>query len=129
MTVLLIFTLISASPPPDLGAIITNLGVFSLAVAAVVGGTYKAIQEIKKAGAQATPTLEATAIFDAPSAQKLLSSFAVMAEVCSKIERHLDRSNEKAQETRDTVRSSTEEMHRLRVAMTDLHQHMRKTDR
>lgn len=34
--------------PSDITAIVTSLGVFSLAVAAVVGGIYKGIQQIKK---------------------------------------------------------------------------------
>lgn len=114
--------------PLDLSSIITNLGVFSLAVAAVVGGIYKAIQEVKKSGATA-PALAATAILDAPTTQKMLSTFAVLTETLVKVERHLDKMYENGHDLRENVRNSTEEMHRLRVAVVDLHQHLRATNR
>lgn len=119
---------LTSALPPDLSSIITNLGVFSLAVAAVVGGIYKAIREVRKTNENA-PAVAATALMDAQTMQKFLSTFAVLAETLTEIERHLDKAHDKGQEMRDNVRSSTEEMHRLRVAVTDLHQHMRATNR
>lgn len=37
-----------AASSPDIAALVTNLGVFSLAVAAAVGGIWKGIKSIKK---------------------------------------------------------------------------------
>lgn len=124
----MVLTILTSALPANLSSILTNLGVFSLAVAAVVGGIYKAIQEIRKS-TTAAPVITATALMDAQTMQKFLSTFAVLAETLTEIERHLDKAHDKGQEMRDNVRSSTEEMHRLRVAVVDLHQHMRATNR
>lgn len=40
----------AAVSPPDVTAIVTNLGIFSLAVAAAIGGIWKGIKNIRKDG-------------------------------------------------------------------------------
>ena len=120
--------ILTSALPADLSSLITNLGVFSLAIAAVVGGIYKAIKDIRKVEATA-PTLAATAIMDAQTMQKFLSTFAVLAETLERIERHLDKMHDNGQELRDNVRRSGDEMHRLTLAVSDLHLHLRTTTR
>lgn len=123
---------IASASPPDLSAIITSLGVFSLAVAAVVGGIYKGLKEVKKGGADTGEKIAAAAIIESTTLTALTESNKLLARavdelstVAGSIERRLDKGNDLARELRDALRSSTEEAHRLRVATTDLHQHMR----
>lgn len=123
---------IAAASPPDISAIITSLGVFSLAVAAVVGGIYKGLKEVKKGGADTGEKIAAAAIIESTTLAALTESNKLLARavndltsLAENIERRLDKGNDMARELRDALRSSTEEAHRLRVATTDLHQHMR----
>jgi len=123
---------IASASPPDISAIITSLGVFSLAVAAVVGGIYKGLKEVKKGGADTGQQVVSAALMETRTMTALTESNKLLARaveelsvVAQSIERRLDKGNDLARELRDAMRSSTEEAHRLRVATTDLHQHMR----
>ena len=51
-----------ATSSPDIAAIVTNLGVFSLAVAATVGGIWKAIKNIKSDDKTPPPSTIAGAV-------------------------------------------------------------------
>lgn len=122
---------ISASPP-DISAIITSLGVFSLAVAAVVGGIYKGIKEVKKGGAE-TGEVKGAVIVETLTLRDLSDSNRLLAETNLEIRdllRQLVRKGddlvEALKDQREMTRSQIEEQHRLRAATVDLVEHMRR---
>lgn len=127
--------LAAVASPPDISAILTSLGVFSLAIAAVVGGIYKGIKEVKKGGADAG-TLSSSIIMDRAPLVKLADSNDRLATVNSEIittlrsiDRGIERLVETIQDSRETTRSQIEEQHRLRAATVDLVEMMRRMPR
>lgn len=111
--------------PPDISAILTSLGVFSLAIAAVVGGIYKGLKEIKKGGADTGAAVAGALIVDRTSLTLLTESNDRLSAVNRKIVdamRQIDHSVslliEAVQDQRSMTRSQIEEQHRLRVAST-----------
>lgn len=74
-----------APSPPDIYAIITSLGVFSLAVAAVVGGIYKGIKEVKKGGAETGSEVKGAVLLETLTIQELSESNRVNAEAVSRL--------------------------------------------
>lgn len=126
----------ASASPPDWAAIGTSFAVFSMAVAAVVGGIWKALRDIKKGGADTGKQVAAAAIIESTtitmlseSNRKLCETVDDTLDVLKLIERHMDKAAENGREQRDALRSSTEEAHRLRVAVTDLHEFMRSQRR
>lgn len=122
---------ITASPP-DISAIITSLGVFSLAVAAVVGGIYKGIKEVKKGGAE-TGEVKGAVIVETLTLRDLSDSNRLLTETNLEIRdllRQLVRKGddlvEALKDHREMTRSQIEEQHRLRAATVDLVEHMRR---
>lgn len=97
--------------PPDIAAILTSLGVFSLAIAAVVGGIYKGIKEVRRenedtrpqgrSGGSSESTDQLTEAIRAATRQSVLLTEAL-------------------QDHRNIVRSQIEDQHRLRAAIVDL---------
>ena len=123
----------SVASPPDISAILTSLGVFSLAIAAVVGGIYKGIKEVKKGGADTDRSLAGGLIMDrgtlvllVDSNERLTNSNREILESMRSIDRHVERLVETMQDSRETVRSQIEEQHRLRAAVVDLVEVMRR---
>jgi phage host-nuclease inhibitor protein Gam len=117
----------ASASPPDISAILTSLGVFSLAVAAVVSGIYKGVKEVKKGGADTGKEVGAAIIMDRSSINRLVDSndklAAVQTEVISTVktlDRNVERLTEATQDSRETTRSQIEEQHRLRAATVDL---------
>ena len=126
----------AASSPPDWAAIGASFGVFALAVSAVVGGIWKAIRDIRKGGADTGKQVQSAVLVETTTLTQLTEGNRRLTETVSDtldilklIERHLDKSVEATREFRDTTRSATEETHRLRVAVTDLHEFMRSQRR
>lgn len=122
--------------PPDIATIITSLGVFSLAVAAVVGGIYKGIKEVKKGGADTGQQIASAVLVETSTLtmlteanRKLTLCLGEVLNVMKLIERHLDISGEESRDKLHAQRASTEEAHRLRVAVVDLHEFMRSQRR
>lgn len=116
-----------AASPPDISAILTSLGVFSLAIAAVVGGIYKGVKEVQKGGADTGKELAGSIIMDRGSLLKLADSndrlTGVNTEIITvlrSIDRGVERLVETMQDSRETTRSQIEEQHRLRAATVDL---------
>lgn len=116
-----------SASPPDISAILTSLGVFSLAVAAVVGGIYKGIKEVKKGGADTGKEVGAAIIMDRSSVNKLVDSNERLASAHTEmittlraVDRNVERLTEATQDSRETTRSQIEEQHRLRAATVDL---------
>ena len=123
----------SSVSPPDISAILTSLGVFSLAIAAVVGGIYKGIKEVKKGGADTGTSLAGGLIMDkgtlillVDSNERLTNSNREILETMRSIDRHVERLVETMQDSRETTRSQIEEQHRLRAATVDLVEIMRR---
>lgn len=123
---------IASASPPDISSMLTSLGVFSLAVAAVVAGVYKGIREVKKGGPETGQQVVAAALIETKTMSELTESNKTVAavledvlEVLRLVERRLDKGFDLSREQRDALKSSTEESHRLRVAITDLHQAIR----
>lgn len=113
--------------PPDISAILTSLGVFSLAIAAVVGGIYKGLKEIKKGGADTGAAVAGALIMDRSSLTMLVDSNdrlgAVNREIVDamrKIDHSVNLLIEAVQDQRSMTRSQIEEQHRLRAATVDL---------
>lgn len=125
---------ITAVPsPPDLSAILTSLGVFSLAIAAVVGGIYKGLKEVKKGGVDTGTTLAGAIIMDRATLVSLTDSNERVArsnidilDELRKIDRSADDLVEAMKDHREMVRSQIEEQHRLRAATVDLVEIMRR---
>jgi hypothetical protein len=123
----------TSASPPDISAILTSLGVFSLAIAAVVGGIYKGIKEVKKGGVDTDRSLAGGLIMDrgtlvllVDSNERLTNSNREILEQMRSIDRHVERLVETMQDSRETVRSQIEEQHRLRAAVVDLVEMMRR---
>lgn len=113
--------------PPDIQAIVTSLGVFSLAIAAVIGGIYKGLKEIKKGGTDTDKDAVAGLIIDNLTLRALADSNVRLADVNREILetlRSLDHKSDLLVEAlgdqRSIVRSQIEEQHRLRAATVDL---------
>jgi len=119
--------------PPDITAILTSLGVFSLAIAAVVGGIYKGIKEVKKGGADTGTEVKSAVLVEAVTLRALSDSnvqlHAVNREIVDLL-RALDHRAaqliEALQDHRAITRSQIEEQHRLRAATVDLLEIMRR---
>ncbi len=112
--------------PPDISAILTSLGVFSLAIAAVVGGIYKGIKEVKKGGVESGEVRSAmvmetaTARALADSNTQLAATSREVVELLRGMDRHMLSLTEALQDHRSIVRSQIEEQHRMRAAIVDL---------
>lgn len=113
--------------PPDISAILTSLGIFSLAIAAVVGGIYKGIKEVKKGGAETGTELKSGLIMETATVRALTESnhrLCASNEEIIDLLRSLDHRGalliEALQDNRSIVRSQIEEQHRLRAATVDL---------
>jgi len=119
--------------PPDISAILTSLGVFSLAIAAVVGGIYKGIKEVKKGGADTGTEVKSALLMETVTARSLSDSNLQLVAVNKEITdllRSLDHRAvqliEALQDHRAITRSQIEEQHRLRAATVDLLEIMRR---
>lgn len=126
--------------PPDVTAIITSLGIFSLAIAAVVGGIYKGIKEVKKGGADTGSEVKSAVIMETMTVRALMDSnlqltgsntqIAELIRQFLEAQRSIDRQGEKLiealQDQRGITRSQIEEQHRLRAAIVDLVDVMRR---
>lgn len=126
----------ASSPPPDWTALGASFGVFAAAVAAVIGGIWKAIGDIKKGGADTGKQIASATIIESTTLvqltegnRKLCEELSDTVDILRLIERHMDKAAEAAREHRDGQRAATEEQHRLRVAITDLHEFMRSQRR
>ena len=113
--------------PPDIQAIVTSLGVFSLAIAAVIGGIYKGLKEIKKGGGDTDKDAVAGLILDNLTLRALTDSNVRLADVNREVLETLRSLDHKADllvealgDHRSIVRSQIEEQHRLRAATVDL---------
>lgn len=123
----------SVASPPDISAILTSLGVFSLAIAAVVGGIYKGIKEVKKGGAETGTSLASGLIMDkgtllllVDSNERLTRSNGEILETMRSIDRHAGDLVNAIRDQREMTRSQVEEQHRLRAAIVDLVEIMRR---
>lgn len=119
--------------PPDITAILTSLGVFSLAIAAVVGGIYKGIKEVKKEAKEDITSPKVNFVMDATTARQLTDSNTYLCEsqremitVLRAMERRLEMMIESLGDHRAIVRSQIEEQHRLRAATVDLTDQLRR---
>lgn len=118
--------------PPDITAILTSLGVFSLAIAAVVGGIYKGLKEAKK-GEPTDTAFAGGLILDTATARALTESNMRLAEInhdvleqLRRFDRQADNLVEAIKLQREMTRSQIEEQHRLRAAVVDLVEIMRR---
>lgn len=119
--------------PPDISAILTSLGVFSLAIAAVVGGIYKGIKEVKKGGADTGTEVKSALLMETVTARTLSDSNLQLIEVNREIIAVLRSIDHRAalliealQDQRSITRSQIEEQHRLRAATVDLVELLRR---
>ena len=119
--------------PPDISAILTSLGVFSLAIAAVVGGIYKGIKEVKKGGAETGAEVKSALLMETTTARAIAESNRRLCEINTELRdlarqlcRQTDHLIEALQDQRSITRSQIEEQHRLRSATVDLVDQMRR---
>lgn len=119
--------------PPDISAILTSLGVFSLAIAAVVAGIYKGIKEVKRGGAETGQEVKSAVIVESLTLRNLTdSNIQLVAAHVQTLEvlRAIDHSNRQLAEAirdhRGSTRSLAEEQHRLKAATSDLVDQMRR---
>lgn len=119
--------------PPDIQAILTSLGIFSLAIAAVVGGIYKGIKEVKKGGTDTGKEAVAGLIIDNMTLRALTESNTRLTdtnrdilETLRSLDHKADLLVEALSDHRGMVRSQIEEQHRLRAATVDLVEIMRR---
>lgn len=126
-------TLALPASPPDISAILTSLGVFSLAIAAVVGGIYKGIKEVKKGGADTGTEVKSAVLMETMTARSLSDSNLQLVAINTQLlemMRSLDHRAaqliEALQDHRAITRSQIEEQHRLRAATVDLLEIMRR---
>jgi hypothetical protein len=119
--------------PPDISAILTSLGVFSLAIAAVVGGIYKGIKEVKKGGVETGAEVKSALLMETVTVRALSDSNRRLCEVNVEIRELLrqlcrqgDHLIEALKDQREMTRSQIEEQHRLRAATVDLVDQMRR---
>lgn len=123
----------SVASPPDISAILTSLGVFSLAIAAVVGGIYQGIKQVKRGGEDTDKAVAGAVIMDRSSIQKLADSNDRLATVAMEIisavtslDKNVERLTEITRDHRETTRSQIEEAHRVRAATVDLVEMLRR---
>jgi hypothetical protein len=119
--------------PPDISAILTSLGVFSLAIAAVVGGIYKGIKEVKKGGADTGSEVKSAILMETVTARslsdsnlQLVASNREIADLLRALDHRAAQLIEALQDHRAITRSQIEEQHRLRAATVDLLEIMRR---
>jgi seryl-tRNA synthetase len=98
----------------------------------VVGGIYKGIKEVKKEGGSAAEG-KSSLVFDSSLVRQLLESNNQLtdvnreiASILRAIQHRLDHSVEATQDHRNIVRSQIEEQHRLRAAIVDLIELLRR---
>lgn len=120
-----------AASSPSLSAIATSLTVFFVAVAAVVGGIYKGIKEIKKDGP--TGDKPGAVLIDSTTARDLSDSVRALTQsntelrdLARQLARRAEDVIEALEDQRKMTRSQIEEQHRLRAATTDLVDQMRR---
>ena len=119
--------------PPDISAILTSLGVFSLASAAVVGGIYKGIKEVKKGGADTGSEVKSAILMETVTARslsdsnlQLVAANREMVDLLRSLDHRAVQLIEALQDHRAITRSQIEEQHRLRAATVDLLEIMRR---
>lgn len=119
--------------PPDISAILTSLGVFSLAIAAVVGGIYKGIKEVKKGGADTGTEVKSAILVESATIRNLTESNLQLVGINREIVDLLRSIDHRASlliealgDQRSITRSQIEEQHRLRAATVDLVEMMRR---
>lgn len=110
---------ILSAPPPDLQAIITSLGVFSIAVAATVAGIYNGIKSARKNGGR--PETVNVAVPTSRLESLLEDLLPVMRDTLRFLDKHIDSQNE----FKGLVRESNDHMRRLQTAIEDLNRTMR----
>lgn len=119
--------------PPDISAILTSLGILSLAIAAVVGGIYKGIKEVTRGGADTDSEVKSAVLVETTSLRALTESNLTLVQSNNEMRdnlKHLCRVCDHLVETmkdhREIVRSQMEEQHRLRAATVDLVEVLRR---
>lgn len=119
--------------PPDISAILTSLGIFSLAIAAVVGGIYKGIKEVEKGGAETGSEVKSAVLVETATIRNLTESNIQLAASNHEIRDLLRSIDHRAAlliealgDNRTIIRSQIEEQHRLRAATVDLVDQMRR---
>lgn len=122
-----------AASSPDLSAIATSLTVFFVAIAAVVGGIYKGMKEVKKegvsdgSGGKAAILVDPSAVRDLSDSTRLLvESNIELRELMRQLVRRTDDMTEALRNHREIIRSQIEEQHRLRAATVDLVDQLRR---
>jgi len=123
----------SVVSPPDLPALATNLAALAAVAAAVAGGIWHGIKEIRKGGAPTKTEVVSGLIMDGVSVRNLIDSNRKLCEINSdikdvlcRIEADLERHIEALKDQREMTRSQVEEQHRLRAATVDLVEMMRR---
>lgn len=121
------------SSPPDITAILTSFGVFSLAIAAVVGGIYKGIKEVKRGGAETSSEVKGAVLVETMTLRDLSDSNRILAETNLELRdllrqlcRDANHLVEAIKDQREITRSQIEEQHRLRAATVDLVDQIRR---
>lgn len=119
--------------PPDISAILTSLGIFSLAIAAVVGGIYKGIKEVKKGGADTGSEVKSAVLVETATIRnltdsnlQLVASNHEVRDLLRSIDHRAALLIEALGDNRTIIRSQIEEQHRLRAATVDLVDQMRR---
>jgi hypothetical protein len=118
--------------PPDLTTLITSFAVLSIAIAAAVSGVWRGLQIIKKSGSSTGQSVSSAVLIEtttltilAENNRTLAETMLKMVEPLEQIERHLERLCNELPAHDMRMRANTEEMHRLRVSVTDLHERIR----
>lgn len=113
--------------PPEISTILTSLGVFSLAIAAAVGGIYKGIKEVQKGSGEGGTQVKSALLLETATVRGLTESNAGLTTANKELRDHMaamNRSTERMTEAlndhRALIRSQIEEQHRLRAATIDL---------
>lgn len=121
---------VAASSPVDIATIVTNLGIFSLAVTAAVAGIFTGWQKVKKSlGNPATPPpggqdfrVLSASIMETTSMRELTEQNRRTADALERVCKRLEEAVEALSEHRSSMRSAHEEVHRLGVAIRDANQ-------
>lgn len=125
----------AASGTLDLNSIAANLSVFALAVAAVVGGCYKAWSDIKKKltggdNSVSRPTDDlkvlSAALMETTSMNALTESNRHLSDQLRQLCTRIEELVEGIRDHRSSTRSMHEEAHRLRVAVNDAYELLRE---
>lgn len=118
--------------PTEVTTLLTSLGVLSLAIAAVVGGIYEGIKEVRK-GTVETDEVRSGIVLEAAMAKALAdSNFRLvdtnkeLLEILRQSDRRMTLLVESLQDQREMTRSQVEEQHRLRAAMIELVDFLRR---